>query len=172
MKKLIVIVIMVLSVASCQQSQKMGFVDNSVLINDYQEKKDIEAKLKTKIASYEKRRDSLGQAFQLEVKAAEVKARSMSQANLQKLQQEFQQKEQIISQQLQFEQQQIAQESQSQNDSLIKKVRGFVKEYGETNGYSYILGSNEAGSVMYGNNDADLTQTILYALNEAYKNKK
>ena len=96
----------------------------------------------------------------------------MSQANLQKLQQEFQQKEQIISQQLQFEQQQIAQESQSQNDSLIKKVRGFVKEYGETNGYSYILGSNEAGSVMYGNNDADLTQTILDALNEAYKNKK
>ena len=81
---------------------------NPVLINDYQEKKDIEAKLKTKITAYEKRRDSLSQAFQLDVKAAEVKARSMSQANLQKLQQEFQQKEQVISQQLQFEQQQIA----------------------------------------------------------------
>tara|TARA_R110002073_G_scaffold56835_16_gene144567 strand:- start:15310 stop:15828 length:519 start_codon:yes stop_codon:yes gene_type:complete len=172
MKKLILIVIVVLSVGSCQQSQKIGFVDNSVLINDYQEKKEIEAKLKSKIQAYEKRRDSLGQAFQLDVKAAEVKARSMSQANLQKLQQEFQQKEQIISQQLQFEQQQIAQESQSKNDSLIKKVRDFVKNYGKANGYNFILGSNEAGSVMYGTDEVDLTQTILDALNEAYKNKK
>ncbi|MCK0108264.1 OmpH family outer membrane protein [Flavobacteriaceae bacterium S0825] len=171
MKKLLSIIIIVLSVASCQESQKIGFVDNSVLINDYQEKKDIEANLKGKIEVYEKRRDSLSQAFQLDVKAAEVKARSMSQANLQKLQQEFQQKEQIISQQLQFEQQQIAQESQSKNDSLIKKVRDFVKDYGKTNGYSFILGSNEAGSVMYGTEEVDLTQTILDALNEAYKKK-
>lgn len=171
MKKILSIAIVVLSVASCQQTQKIGFVDNSVLINDYQEKKDIEARLKTKIAAYEKRRDSLSQAFQLEIKDAELKARSMSQANLQKLQQEFQQKDQLISQQLQFEQQQIAQESQSKNDSLIKKVREFVKEYGKTNGYNFILGSNEAGSVMYGTETADLTQTILDALNEAYKNK-
>jgi len=172
MKKLLSVVIIVLSVASCQESQKMGFVDNSVLINDYQEKKDIEVKLKSKIEVYEKRRDSLSQAFQLDVKAAEVKARSMSQTNLQKLQQEFQQKEQVISQQLQFEQQQIAQESQSKNDSLIKKVRDFVKDYGKTNGYRFILGSNEAGSVMYGTEEVDLTQTILDALNEAYKNKE
>ncbi|TJY34786.1 OmpH family outer membrane protein [Pontimicrobium aquaticum] len=172
MKKIIIIALVVLSVVSCQQSQKIGFVDNSVLINDYQEKKDIEAKLKTKIAAYEKKRDSLSQAFQLEIKDAELKARKMSQANLQKLQQEFQQKEQIISQQLQFEQQQIAQESQSKNDSLIKKVRAFVKDYGKTNGYSFILGSNEAGSVMYGTETSDLTQTVLDALNEAYKNKK
>ena len=172
MKKLVSIIIIVLSIASCQQSQKIGFVDNSVLINDYQEKKEVEAKIKAKIEVYEKRRDSLSQAFQLEVKAAEVKARSMSQANLQKLQQEFQQKEQIISQQLQFEQQQISQESQSNNDSLIKKVRDFVKDYGKTNGYNFILGSNEAGSVMYGTEEVDLTQTVLEALNEAYKNKK
>ena len=171
MKKLLSIIIIVLSVASCQESQKIGFVDNSVLINDYQEKKDIEANLKGKIEVYEKKRDSLSQAFQLDVKAAEVKARSMSQANLQKLQQEFQQKEQIISQQLQFQQHQIAKESQSKNDSLIKKVRDFVNDYGKANGYSFILGSNEAGSVMYGTEEVDLTQTILDALNEAYKKK-
>lgn len=158
-----------LAIVSCQDGQKIGYVDNSVLINDYLEKKDIEAKLQTKIAAYEKRRDSLSQAFQLEIKEAEVKARRMSQANLQKLQQELQQREQIISQRLQFEQQQIAQESQSQNDSLIKKVRDFVKQYGKSNGFNFIFGSNEAGSVMYGEETSDLTQTILEALNSAYK---
>lgn len=54
MKKLISFVVIVLSIVSCQQSQKIGFVDNSVLINGYQEKKDIEATLKAKIAAYEK----------------------------------------------------------------------------------------------------------------------
>jgi outer membrane protein len=169
MKNVLFAIIVILSITSCQQTQKIGYVDNSILINDYQEKKDIEAKLKVKIASYEKRRDSLSQGFQLEVKEAEVKARKMSQANLQKLQQEFQQKEQIIGQRLQFEQQQISQESQAKNDSLIKKVKAFVKDYGESNGYDFILGSNEAGSVMFGKEKLDLTKVVLDALNAAYK---
>ncbi len=169
MKNLIYVVLAVLMFASCQQSQKIAYVDNSKLINDYQEKIEVEAVLKSKIAVYEKRRDSLTRAFQLEVQEAEIKAKQMSQANLQKLQQEFQQKDQALGQRLQFEQQQIAQESQAQNDSLIKKVKAFVKDYGKTNGYSFILGSNEAGSVMFGKEDADLTQVILDALNANYK---
>ena len=99
----------------------------------------------------------------------EIKAKGMSQANIQKLSQELQQKEQILSQRLQFEQQQIAQESQAQNDSLIKKIKDFVKDYGTKNGYSYILGSNEGGSVMFGKEESDLTQTLLDLLNAAYK---
>ncbi len=169
MKNVLFAIIVILSITSCQQTQKIGYVDNSTLINDYQEKKDIETKLQEKISVYENHRDSLSKTFQLEVKEAEVKARKMSQVNLQKLQQEFQQKEQIIGQRLQFEQQQITQESQAKNDSLIKKVKAFVKDYGEANGYDFILGSNEAGSVMFGKEESDLTQVILDALNAAYK---
>ena len=169
MKHLVYVVLTLLIFTSCQQSQKIGYVDNSILINDYLEKKDIETKLQGKIVVYEKRRDSLSQVFQLEVKEAEVKSKNMSQTNLQKLQQELQQKNQLISQRLQFEQQQITQESQAQNDSLIKKVRAFVKDYGNENGYAFILGSNEAGSVMFGKEESDLTQTILEALNKTYK---
>jgi outer membrane protein len=139
------------------------------LINEYQEKIDIQDKLQAKIKTYESKRDSIRQAFQLEINEAELKSRKMSQADLQKLSQELQQKDQVIAQRDQFEQQQIAQESQAQNDSLIKKVRNFVKDYGTKNGYDFILGSNEAGSVMYGNEASDLTQEILDALNAAYK---
>lgn len=169
MKNIVVAIIVIFTFASCQQSQKIGFVDNSKLINEYQEKIDIQDKLQAKIKTYEAKRDSIRQAFQLEINEAELKSRKMSQADLQKLSQELQQKDQIIAQRDQFEQQQIAQESQSQNDSLIKKVRSFVKDYGTKNGYDFILGSNEAGSVMYGNEASDLTQEILDALNAAYK---
>ncbi|MEZ4796980.1 MAG: OmpH family outer membrane protein [Flavobacteriaceae bacterium] len=169
MKNIVGAIIVILTFASCQQSQKIGFVDNSKLINEYQEKIDIQDKLQAKIKTYEARRDSVRQAFQLEINEAELKSRRMSQADLQKLSQELQQKDQVIAQRDQFEQQQIAQESQAQNDSLIKKVRNFVKDYGSKNGYDFILGSNEAGSVMYGKEASDLTQEILDALNAAYK---
>jgi len=167
MKKLLFIGIAVLTIVSCQQ-QKIGFVDNVELINNYQEKIDTEAKIKTKIEAFQKRTDSLRQTFQLEINDAEIQARKMSQAGIQKLSKDLQDKEQILSQRVQFEQNQIAQESQSQNDSLIQKVKTFVKDYGKKNGYTYILGSNDAGSVMYGEDANDLTQTILEALNAEY----
>jgi outer membrane protein len=168
MRKLLFIGIAVLTIVSCQQ-QKIGFVDNVELINNYQEKIDTEAKIKTKIEGFQKRTDSLRQSFQLEINDAEIQARKMSQAGIQKLSKDLQDKEQILSQRVQFEKNQIAQESQSQNDSLIQKVKTFVKDYGKKNGYSYILGSNDAGSVMYGEEASDLTQTILEALNAEYE---
>jgi len=169
MKKIFYIVFAMLTIMSCQQTEKIGFVDNSKLINDYQEKKDIEEKLQVKVTAFQKRTDSLRKVFQLDVNDAEIKARGMSQANIQKLSQELQQREQMLSQRLQFEQQQLAKEGQTKNDSLIKKVKDFVKDYGIKNGYSYILGSNEGGSVMFGKTESDLTQTILDLLNAAYK---
>ena len=49
MNKIILGVALMLSLASCQQGQKIAFVDNSKLLDDYQEKKDLEALLKGKI---------------------------------------------------------------------------------------------------------------------------
>ena len=167
MRKLLFIGIAVLTIVSCQQ-QKIGFVDNVELINNYQEKIDTEVKIKTKIEDFQKRTDSLRQSFQLEINDAEIQARKMSQAGIQKLSKDLQDKEQILSQRVQFEKNQIAQESQTLNDSIINKVIDFVKDYGKTNSFNFILGSNEAGSVLYGQESSDLTQEILEALNEKY----
>ena len=172
MKRIITILVILITFASCQQQQKIAFVDNSKLINDYQEKKDIEAKIQLKINAFQKRTDSLRQAFQLEVNEAELKAKRMSQSAIQDLMKEFQQREQLLSQRVQFERQQIAQESQSKNDSLILKVRSFIGDYAKSNGYDYILGSNEAGSVMFGKEDSDITEVIIEAINADYKNKQ
>ena len=147
MKKLAVVFLTIISLTACQQ-QKIGFVDNSVLINEYQERKDVEARLNTKIEAFKTRTDSLRSAFELEIKEAELKARTMSQSAIQTLSQELQQKEQLLSQRVQFEQQQIAQESQKLNDSIINRVKAFVQDYGKSNNYNFILGSNEAGSVL------------------------
>jgi len=165
MKK-VVFVLTVLLMASCQQD-KIAFVDNVKLLDGYQEKVDIEAKFNEKRDALTKKSDSISQAFQLEYQALQAKRQSQTKA-----QEELgllQQRSQFIGQQLQQEQQQLQITGQTELDSVVSKVRKEIKAYGQTNGYTYILGGGEGGSVLYGNDTKDLTTEILKILNDNYK---
>ena len=169
MKKLIIAAIAVVGLASCQQ-QKIGYVDNSELINEYQEKKDIEAKYKVEIEAFQKKTDSLSKAFQLEYQKASIDAQRMSKSKAEKLALELQSKGQQLQQQLQQEEQLLQKNSQTEMDSLVSKVKREIKSYGEANGYTYILGGGEGGSVLYGKDGKNLTEALLKILNDKYKN--
>ncbi|UNY99720.1 OmpH family outer membrane protein [Zhouia spongiae] len=168
MKKIVLGIVMAAGFISCQQD-KVAYIDNTKVINEYQEKKDIEAKFKTKIEVFDKKADSLSRAFQGEAQAFESEAKRLSQKVAQEKYNVLLQKRQAMGQQLQMEEQQLSQESQKEIDSLIKKVRSFIKDYGKDNGYTFILGANEAGSVLYGDETKDITEEILQALNDGYK---
>ena len=53
-------------------------------------------------------------------------------------------------------------------DSIVDKVKDYVADYGEENGYTYIFGSNESANIMYAKDGKDLTQEILDNLNKTY----
>ena len=55
-------------------------------------------------------------------------------------------------------------------DSLVKKVKKEIRAYGKANGYTYILGGGEGGSVLYGEEANNLTDVILKILNDKYEN--
>ncbi|HEX9601557.1 MAG TPA: OmpH family outer membrane protein [Mariniflexile sp.] len=170
MKNILYAAAVMLAFTSCQEQAKIGFVDNGTVINDYQEKKDIEAKFESKEEAFRKKADSVGQAFQLEVQETQLTAQKSSQAKAQELMGGLQQKQQMLQQRMQMEQQQLQQEFQTEIDSVISKVKKHVKDYGKSNGYTYILGTSDAAAtVMYGADDKDLTKTILEALNKEYK---
>ncbi len=172
MKNIVYLILVTVVLSSCQKQAKIGYVNNGTVINDFQEKKDLEAKIQIKQEAFKKRADSIGKAFQVEYMAAQSKAQNLFKRNRRKeaeqLMAPIQQKAQQLEQQMQLEQQQLQQESQVEIDSLIVKVKDFVKDYGKKNGYTYILGTTDAAStIMYGTDENDLTQTILDALNKA-----
>ena len=171
MKNIIYILLLFIGLSSCQENKKIGFVDNGTLINEYQSKKDIETKYQAKDVAFQKRADSIGKAFQLEAQSFQSNANRMTQKEQQDKYQELGQKQQALKQQMQSEQQEIQLAFQQEIDTLIIKVKDFVKSYGKENGYTYILGTSEtASTVLYGTEENDLTQTILDALNKEYKN--
>jgi outer membrane protein len=171
MKKILLLLSALAAFAACQQNT-IVFVDNTKLVNDYQEKKDIEATVKGKVAAFDKKRDSLSKAIQLEAQDFQAKEPKLSREQAQRQYNALIQKSQFLQQQLQFEEQQIQSESQAKMDTLVKKIKDFVKEYGKKNSYTYILGANEAGSVLYGSETKDITEKLLKALNERYAGKK
>ncbi|WP_273568659.1 OmpH family outer membrane protein [Maribacter halichondriae] len=160
--------VVILLMASCEQ-QKIGFVDNVKLMDEYQEKIDVEAKFKTKADALTKKRDSISQAFQIEAQAFQTKAQNMSQTKAQEEYNLMQQKGQFIGQQLQQEDQQLQASGQTEMDSIVSKVKKEIKAYGKTNGYTYILGGGDGGSVLYGTDANDLTDEIIKILNDKYK---
>ena len=168
MKKLVVLAIAVTAMA-CQQN-KIGYVDSVKIMDDYQEKIDVEARFKTKADAMGRKRDSISQAFQMELQQFQSKAQSMSQQSAQEEYSQLQQRGQQIGQRLQQEEQQLQQNSQTQMDSLVKKVKKEIRAYGKANGYTYILGGGEGGSVIYGEDANDVTNEILKILNDKYEN--
>lgn len=156
-----------LTLISCQN--KVMYVDNSQLLNDYQEKKDIETLLQKKIDKYNRKRDSISRIFQVEAQQFEQQAQSLGKDVAQRKYNELMQKSQMIQQSLMQEEQGIQNESRSQMDSLLSKVKKFVKEYGKEKGYDYILGANDGGSVLYGEESKNITKEVVKALNEKYK---
>lgn len=167
MKKLVGVLIIVFMV-SCQQS-KIGYVDNVKLLNDYQEKIDLEAKYKSKIEVFGKKRDSIQQAFDIEARAFQSKAQKMAQKKAQEEYGLLQQKSQFIGQQLQQEEQQLQVASRTDMDSIVQKVKREIKDYGKANGFTYILGGGDGGAVLYGTDPDNLTEAITKILNDKYK---
>lgn len=161
-------ILALLAIAACNQD-KIGYVDNVKMMEAYQEKIDVEAKYQAKLDKIRKKGDSLSQAFQLELQMLQTKVQNMSQKKAQEEYQLLQQRGQSVGQQLQQEEQAAQMEGQAAMDSLIKKVKGEISEYGKANGYTYILGGGEGGSVLYGDETKNLTDAVVKVLNNKYK---
>lgn len=171
MKTIFKTILFLLCITSCQDQQKIGFIDNGEVINNYQMKIDIEDKFKIKDEDFKKRMDSMSRNFQVEAQAFQMAQAKMSQKKVQEKYNELSQKQQVLQQQFQLEQQAMEQDFRKELDSVLSVVNDFVSEYGKTNGFTYILGKNEAGSVIYGREANDLTEIVTEALNTSYKAK-
>ena len=165
MKKIVVALVTLAIITSCQKQDKIAFVDNAKVVKEFNKKKDFEAKFQTKIDAFNKKADSLDKAIQMEAQAFQTRAQKMNQSKAEQEYQALVQKKQMQDYQLGNEEKLLQAEGQKEIDTLVKQVKAFVKDYGKKNGYTFILGANEAGSVMYGAEDKDITDAVIKALN-------
>lgn len=168
MKKLLLVVLVAAGLTSCNE-QKTAYVDTTKVIKEYREMKEVEEEFTSKSDKVKGELDSLAASFQKEVQEYQANMNSMSTAQRQEKEQELMAKQQTIQQQQQMMGNQLRQESDVVIDSIVTKVKEYVKEYGKENNYTYIFGSNESANIMYAKDGLDITEEILEKLNESYK---
>ncbi|MDR5591370.1 OmpH family outer membrane protein [Christiangramia sp. SM2212] len=166
-RRFIGIAAVAIMMVSCNE-QKTAYVDTTVLVKEYKEMKDVEADLTSKSDSARKQLDSVAKVFQQEVQAYQSQMASMSESQRKTKEQELMQKQQMLQQQQQMVGNRLREESNTVMDSLVTKIKDYVKDYGKDNNYTYIFGSNESANIMYAEEGLDITQDVLKELNEEY----
>jgi outer membrane protein len=170
MKKIFIAFIALVSLSACTQ-QKIGYVDSTELMQDYKAVKDLEKEIEEKQNTLQASYQQVALSFEKEVQDFQENSGKMSRKKGEERYQELMMKQQQIQQIQQSESQKLQKESQDKMDVIIDDVKEFVKNYAEKNGFTFILGSNEGGNVLYGDEKLDLTDVLLVAINKEYKNK-
>jgi outer membrane protein len=175
MKKAILILAVALSLFACNKNEgkpgslKTAYIDTAEILEKYDKFKVEDDKFKVKS-------EEMGRPLEAKVRAFQAEAQSFRQNAQVKGPQWAQQKGAELSQreqQLGVEQdallQQLQQEGGVLRDSIIKEVKGFIKEYGKKKGYDYVYGTGDAATILYAKDTYNITKDVLKELNDNYK---
>lgn len=175
MKKSIVAFAIAITLFSCNKeessvtSEKTAYIDTVKLMEEYTESKDLQAKFKEKADVMGKELEGEVKKFQQEAESFRANAQANGQEWAQRKGAELQKREQQLQYAQQAMGQQLQQESSVERDSIVVKVRKYIKDYGKKNGYTYIYGTGDASTVLYAKEGLDLTEKIVKELNDNYK---
>lgn len=174
MKKVLVIIALSISVIACDKKAevkevKTAYVDTSKLMSEYTEAKDLEAKYKAQAEEKGRLLEAEINRFKQDAGNFQAQAQANGQAWAQQRGAELQKREQQLGYAQQQLSQQLQQESGKEMDSLVSGVKKFIKSYGKEKGYSYIFGTGDVASVLYAEDQYDITKELIKALNEKYK---
>jgi len=172
-KKIVVIIALSISIVACNKPAevkevKTAYVDTSVLMKEYTEAKDLEAKYKAKAEEKGRQLEAEINRFKQEAANFQSQAQANGQAWAQQKGAELQKREQELSYAQQALSQQLQQEGGVERDSLISGVKKFIKNYGKEKGYAYIYGTGDAESILYAEEKYDITKELIKLLNEKY----
>jgi len=147
---------------------KTAYVDTSKLMDENLEAKDIKSKYDALLEEKGKKFDAEVALFQSEAANFEKNAQQYGMQWAQTKGAELRKKEQYLAQQEQLIVREAQLEGSKEMDSLVKRIRVVIKEYGKEKGYDYIYGTGESATVLYGKEENDLTQEFIKMLNEKY----
>lgn len=174
-KKALVIIALSITILSCNKpvtavkEVKTAYVDTSVLMKEYTEAKDLEAKYKAKSEEKGRQLDAEIARFKQEAAGFQAQAQANGQAWAQQKGAELQKREQQLGAAQQQLAQELQQESGKEMDSLVSGVKKFIKTYGKEKGYTYIYGTGDAASILYAEDKYNITKEIIKELNDKYK---
>lgn len=145
----LVVIISYLSIT--QQKVKSGFVVNKTIFEQFNGKKEMEAKLISVLGKDKKVVDSLAFLYENNLLDPPSELIYREKSNQVKM------KEQEFSSQY--------------SNRIWVQINQYIEEYGREHGYDYIHGAIGNGSLMFAKESNDITEELIIYMNEKYEGK-
>ena len=171
MKKLAIVFSLMILFASCTQV-KIAYVDVEEILKEYDGAIQAEEDMKAQSQQISQQLDQMALPLQQKIQEYQQNKESLSASARQKKEAELMQEQQAFQQQQQMAQQQVQAEGQRMFEEINSDIETFLAEYGQSKGYTYILGSSmQTKSVLYGKESLNITDEVIDALNVNYESE-
>lgn len=146
-------------------SAKTGYVDLKQVFDEFAYTQELKKDLVTVQAARQKLVDSM--EFELKVLSKELEK-----SNTAELKSKFDVKlESLMKFRKEAEQDNLALTEQL-DSKILTQMNQYVKDFGKENGFDIILGSQGDGTVMYAEDNMNITKTVISYINKKFKGKK
>ena len=142
---------------------KLAWVDFNKVYNEFQYKKELEAKFTKTQEARKKVIDSL--ELDLKMLYSQLQNDSKNKEKLSEFdvkRQDFMDKKGRLEEDGQHNQ-------QNYQEQILNQLNQYVKDYGKEKGYSMILGADGSGTLMYAQEGIDITEVVIKYINNKYK---
>lgn len=171
MKKLAIVFSLMMLITSCNQV-KIAYVDLEEILKEYEGAVQAEEEMKVKSQQISEQLDQMAMPLQQKIQEYQQNKDKLSSSDRQKQEAELMQQQQQFQQQQQMAQQQVQAEGQAKYEKINNDIESFLADYGQSNGYTYILGSSvQTKTVLYGDETLDITEQVIESLNSNYESE-
>ncbi len=149
-----------------EDSGKVVYADLTEVFNQFEMKKELQQKLESEIGQKKQLLDSV--MFKLSL----AKSKAEDPAATEEVKWEYQQMQNYFFQEKRaFDDYSMAQ-TQNYDAQILKQMTQYIEDYGKEQNYKLILGKNESGNVLFGNEPSDITNDLVEAINKNYQGKE
>lgn len=150
---------------------KIAYFDMDTLEAHYDYFRDAQATVKGKENAMNMELSSLDRGNQKKVEAWRQKGNTMTPAESEQAQQEYQAMQQTFQSRKTSLEQELYKNTEDLKTNIRRKIEDFVKDYNKQKGYSFIFAYDPSSFIYYKDTLYNITPDLLDGLNAAYKKK-
>ena len=161
----------VVTAASTAANGKIAYINADSILSQYEMAKEIKGQLEDKMKKAQAELQAREQSFQKRVGEfqQQIQAKSISQEQAQKTNQQLTQEKQSLEGLSQQYQQLIGQQQAELTVALHDTVANFLKRFNKDSKFDFILNYRNGGDLLFQNPGLDITTDVLKGLNADYK---
>lgn len=170
MKSFTLLIAVIVLAMSCSQN-KIAFMDVAVLMKEYEGLKAFEEDMNNEEDKLRKEVESLIEPYQVKVDEYYKNVGKMSAGTKAATEQALQQEQTAIEAEQEKFKQKLAKQRLDGLENINNEIAEYVESYAKLNGYQFVLATAGTETVIFGNDNLDITQEVLTELNRTFNEK-